>query len=185
MNKELKEAIQVVKDGGVVLYLSDTIWGIGCDPRNEKAVEKVQKIKRRPSNKSFIVLISQVEQLNDHLKKVPELAWDLVEFAEDPLTVIYPDSKFLPHNVIAEDGSVGIRLVKGGECLDFVKGLRYGLLSTSANLSGEPSPKSFSEISQEVLNEVDYILSSDAKADNKPSKIVKLGVNGEFKIIRE
>lgn len=180
----LREAVEAVKNGGVILYLSDTIWGIGCDPRNEDAVEKVRQIKNRPSEKSFIVLISGVEQLYDYVKKVPELSWDLVDFAEKPLTVIYPEGKNLPDSVTAEDGSVAIRLVKDKHCSELVKKLRYGLLSTSANVSGKPSPKSFNEIDERVLKGVDYVVYSSLDSEKEPSKIVKLGLDGEFKILR-
>ena len=181
----IKEAVEVVKSGGVILYLSDTIWGLGCDPRNEAAVKKVREIKRRSEDKSFIVLISEIGQLYDYVTKVPEIAWDLVDFAEEPLTVIYPNAKKLSDEVIAEDRSVGIRLVKEKECLELVKRLKNGLLSTSANRSGEKSPMSYNEIDQGVLNEVDYIVSSTSNANRKPSKIIKLELDGEFKIIRK
>lgn len=180
----LDEAVKVVKEGGVILYLSDTIWGIGCDPRNADAVEKVREIKNRPSEKSFIVLISEIGQLYDYVSKIPEICWDLVEFAEKPLTVIYPQAKNLPETVTAEDGSVGIRLVKDDNCSKLVKKLRFGLLSTSANVSGSPSPMSYNEIDQRVLNGVDYIVTSALESKKEASKIVKVGLGGEFKIIR-
>lgn len=185
MINDIQKAVEVVANGGVILYLSDTIWGLGCDPRNEAAVDKLMKIKNRPSTKSFIVLIHEEAQLYDYVTKIPEMAWDLVEFAEDPLTVIYSGAKNLPTNVTAEDGSIGIRLVKTKPCLDLVKKFRFGLLSTSANLSGDPSPTSFSEINPAVLNAVDYVVNSQEDSKSKPSKIIKLGVDGEFKIIRK
>lgn len=184
MINDLQKAVDVVAKGGVILYLSDTIWGLGCDPRNEAAVDKLMKIKNRPVSKSFIVLIHEEAQLYDYVTKIPEMAWDLVEFATDPLTIIYSGAKNLPSNVTAQDGSIGIRLVKTRPCLDLVKKFRFGLLSTSANLSGEASPASFSEINPAVLNAVDYIVNSREDSKSKPSKIIKLGVDGEFKLIR-
>lgn len=181
---KIQEAVNVIKNGGVITHLTDTIWGIACDPKNEAAVERIHEIKQRPEGKSFIILISDPSQLYNYVEKIPEIVWDIIEFTEDPLTVIYPKGKGLPKRVLAEDGSIGIRLVKKGECFELLKKLKNGLISTSANISGEDSPKAFSDISQEVLNAVDYVVNSDAVSNKKPSKIIKIDVDGTFKIIR-
>ena len=184
MNEQVIEAIEKVKNGEVILHLTDTIWGLGCDPKNEKAVEKIHQIKNRPEGKSFIVLISDPNQLYNYVEKIPEIAWDILEMSQEPLTIVYPKGKDLPTKVLAEDGSVAIRLVKEGECFHLLKKLRNGLVSSSANLSGSLSPTTFSEISPEVLNAVDYIVNSNLNTNKKASKIIKLDLDGSFKLIR-
>jgi L-threonylcarbamoyladenylate synthase len=182
-----KEAVTHLKKGDTVLYQSDTIWGLGCDARNEKAVEKLFQLKQRPENKSFIVLISKIEQLSEYVVEIPELTWNLVEYAEKPLTVIYPKGKNLAPNLMGADGSIAIRLVKDDFCKGLVYRMERAIVSTSANLSGQPSPNSYSEISPEIINNVDYIL-KNPKGENlnaQPSQIVKLGLYGEFEFLRK
>lgn len=181
------DALQHLRKGDSILYPSDTIWGLGCDARNEKAVDKLFTLKQRPDNKAFIILISKIEQLSEYVLEVPELAWNLVEFAEKPLTVIYPKGKNLPSNLMGEDGSIAIRLVKDEFCKGLVHKLERAIVSTSANFSGQPSPSKFTDISPEIVNGVDYIL-QNPKGENKntqPSQIVKLGLGGEFEFIRK
>ena len=181
------EALQHLRKGDILLYPSDTIWGLGCDARNEKAVDKIIDLKQRPDNKSFIVLISKIEQLSEYVVEVPEIAWNLVEFAEKPLTVIYPQGKSLPANLMGADGSIAIRLVKDEFCKGLVYKLERGIISTSANISGQSSPLKFDDISPEIINGVDYIL-HNPKGENKnpqASQIVKLGLGGEFEFIRK
>jgi L-threonylcarbamoyladenylate synthase len=180
------EALQHLRKGDTILYPSDTIWGLGCDARNEKAIEKIFSLKQRPDSKALIVLISKIEQLSEYVLEVPELAWNLVEFAEKPLTVIYPKGKNLPANLMGEDGSIAIRLVKDEFCMGLVHKFERAIVSTSANISGQPSPLKFEDISLEIVNGVDYIL-KNPKGENKnpqPSQIVKLGLGGEFEFIR-
>jgi L-threonylcarbamoyladenylate synthase len=184
MTNSIQEAADIIKNGGIIAHLTDTIWGIACDPKNEEAVEKINTIKQRPPSKSFIILISNPEQLYNYVEKIPEIAWDIIEFAEEPLTVIYPKGKNLPQRVIADDGSIAIRLVKEGECFELLKKLRNGLISTSANLSGQTSPSNFSEIDSSILNAMDYIVNSNSNTKRKASKIIKLELDGGFKIIR-
>ena len=181
------EALQHLRNGNIILYPSDTIWGLGCDARNEKAIEKVFSLKQRPDNKAFIVIISKIEQLSEYILEVPELAWNLVEFAEKPLTVIYPKGKNLPANLMGEDGSVAIRLVKDEFCKGLVHRFERAIVSTSANILGQPSPSKFEDISSEIVNGVEYIL-KNPNGENKnpqPSQIVKLGLGGEFEFIRK
>ena len=180
------DAIASLKAGGVILYPSDTIWGIGCDVRDDAAIEKIWQIKQRPAEKGLIVLISKIEQLSEYVEEVPEIAWDLVEFAEDPLTVIYPKGKNVSKHLLAPDGSIAIRLLKDEFCKGLVYRYQRAIVSTSANISGGPSPKDFSSVAKEIKDQVDYILQApQAKQVNtKPSKIVKLGLGGEFSLIR-
>lgn len=180
------DAIASLKAGGVILYPSDTIWGIGCDVRDDAAIEKIWEIKQRPAEKGLIVLISKIEQLSEYVEEVPEIAWDLVEFAEDPLTVIYPKGKNVSKHLLAPDGSIAIRLLKDEFCKGLVYRYQRAIVSTSANISGDPSPKDFSSVAKEIKDQVDYILQSPQakQVSTKPSKIVKLGLGGEFSLIR-
>ncbi len=180
------DAIASLKAGGVILYPSDTIWGIGCDVRDDAAIEKIWQIKQRPAEKGLIVLISKIEQLSEYVEEVPEIAWDLVEFAEDPLTVIYPKGKNVSKHLLAPDGSIAIRLLKDEFCKGLVYRYQRAIVSTSANNSGSPSPKDFSSVAEEIKNQVDYILQAPQvkQVSTKPSKIVKLGLGGEFSLIR-
>ncbi|MHA8052530.1 L-threonylcarbamoyladenylate synthase [Aquirufa sp. OSTEICH-129A] len=181
------EAIKSLKTGGVLLYPSDTIWGLGCDARMDASIEKMLDIKQRPENKGLILLISKIEQLNEYVEQVPDIAWDLVDFAEDPLTVIYPKGKNVSKLVLGPEGSIAIRLVKD----DFCKGLVYryqrAIVSSSANVSGELSPENFESISPVIKQGVDYILQNPqpTKGKAKASKIVKLGLNGDYTMIRK
>ena len=180
------DAIASLKTGGVILYPSDTIWGLGCDVRNDASIEKLLQIKQRPAEKGLIVLISKIEQLSEYVEEVPEIAWDLVEFAEDPLTIIYPKGKNVSTHLLGTDGSIAIRLVKDEFCKGLIYRYQRGIVSTSANISGDPSPKDFEGISDKIKEQVDYILKNPkpVKGNMKPSKIVKLGLGGDYSLIR-
>lgn len=187
MQNLYSDAIASLKSGGVILYPSDTIWGLGCDARMDASIEKIFAIKNRPENKGLILLISKIEQLNEYVEQVPEIAWDLVDFAEDPLTVVYPKGKNVSPHLLGPEGSIAIRLVKDEFCKGLVYRYHRGIVSTSANLSGEPSPQSFGEITNQIKEQVDYILENPMQKSNpmaKPSKIVKLGLGGEYTLIR-
>ncbi len=180
------EAIQTLKSGGVLLYPSDTIWGLGCDVRNDQAIDKILELKNRPASKGLIVLISKIEQLSEYVEQVPDLAWDLVEFAEDPLTIIYPKGKNVSPSLLGPDGSIAIRLVKDEFCKGLIYRYQRAIVSTSANLSGEPSPLNFAGIALSIVDGVDYVLKNPAGegAAKKASKIVQLGLHGDYKLIR-
>ena len=180
------DAIKSLKSGGVLLYPSDTIWGLGCDARMDASIEKLFDIKQRPENKGLILLISKIEQLNEYVEQVPDIAWDLVDFAEDPLTVIYPQGKNVSKHVLGPDGTIAIRLVKDEFCKGLVYRYQRAIVSTSANISGEPSPENFEMISPIIKEGVDYILQNPypPKGKAKASKIVKLGLNGDYTMIR-
>jgi L-threonylcarbamoyladenylate synthase len=186
MQNTYHEAIQTLKSGGVLLYPSDTIWGLGCDVRNEQAIDKILALKNRPSTKGLIVLISKIEQLSEYVEQVPDLAWDLVEFAEDPLTIIYPKGKNVSPSLLGTDGSIAIRLVKDEFCKGLIYRYQRAIVSTSANLSGEPSPLNFAGIVPSIVSGVDGILKNPAGDGpaKKASKIVQLGLHGDYKLIR-
>jgi L-threonylcarbamoyladenylate synthase len=187
MHDDIKKALEVLKNGGIILYPTDTIWGIGCDATNEKAVERIYKIKKRNDSKSMLVLMENPALLERYVLEVPEIAWDLVEIATTPLTVIYPGAKNLAKNLIAEDGSIGIRFTKEAFTTQLLQRFRRPLVSTSANISGEKSPAFFAEISEKIKNQVDYIVEyrQNDTTPSQPSSIIKLGVGGQIDIIRK
>jgi L-threonylcarbamoyladenylate synthase len=186
MQNMYHEAIQTLKSGDVLLYPSDTIWGLGCDVRNDQAIDKILELKNRPASKGLIVLISKIEQLSEYVEQVPDLAWDLVEFAEDPLTIIYPKGKNVSPSLLGPDGSIAIRLVKDEFCKGLIYRYQRAIVSTSANLSGEPSPLNFAGIAPSIVDGVDYVLKNPAGEGpaKKESKIVQLGLHGDYKLIR-
>jgi L-threonylcarbamoyladenylate synthase len=187
MQQEVNKTVEALKEGKTILYPTDTIWGLGCDATNSAAVKKIFDLKNRAESKAMIVLISEIGQLRDYVEKIPDIAWDLVEFAEKPLTVIYPKGKNVAPELLASDGSIAIRLVKDEFCSKVIYKLRKGITSTSANISSEPSPSAFHEIKQEILNGVDYVVNWRQKesGSSKPSSIIKLELNGEIKFIRK
>jgi len=187
MNDDIKKALEVLKNGGVILYPTDTIWGIGCDATNEIAVQKIYNIKKREDSKSMLVLMENPALLERYVDEVPEIAWDLVEVSSTPLTVIYPNAKNLAKNLIAEDGTIGIRFTKEAFTAQLLQRFRKPLVSTSANISGENSPAFFDEISEEIKNQVDYIVEyrQNDTSPTQPSSIIKLGAGGRIDIIRK
>lgn len=187
IREEIKKACEVLQKGGVILYPTDTVWGIGCDATNEEAVKRVYEIKRRADSKAMLVLVDSDVKVDFYVKDVPEVAWDLIQYATKPLTVIYDNARNLAPNLIAEDGSVGIRVTSEEFSKQLCFRFRKAIVSTSANISGEPAPASFSEIQDEIKQAVDYIVGyrQDEPAGAKPSSILKLGKGGVIKIIRE
>jgi L-threonylcarbamoyladenylate synthase len=188
----IQEAVKVLREGGVILYPTDTVWGIGCDATNEKAVARVFEIKRRSEAKSLVLLACDLDMVAKHIKEIPSIAIDLVEVNDAPMTIIYPGAQYLAPNAVAEDGSVGIRIPlaednpAGAFCKELVYRLRRPLVSTSANISGEPTPASFAEISEEIKGAVDYVVPKPfgAGATGRSSQIIKLGLGGEVEILR-
>lgn len=186
MKNEIEKAFEVIKNGGIILYPTDTIWGIGCDPKNEDALEKINALKQRSSDKNFIVLVESERLLNRYAKVIPEVCYDLIDFANRPLTIIYPKGQFVAPQVLATDGSIGIRVTKNEFCAKLIQKLKSGLISTSANVSGEKSPEKFEDISNTIKNGVDYIVNLPLANKNvKPSQIIKIGENSEVTIIRK
>ena len=172
--------------GGLILYPTDTIWGIGCDATNEEAVRKVYALKRRSDHKAMLLLMDSSAKLNYYVQEVPDVAWDLIELADSPLTVIYSGARNVAPNLLAEDGSVGIRITQEEFSHKLCARFRKPLVSTSANVSGAPSPANFSEISDTIKSGVDYIVRYRQEDLSKaaPSHIIKLGAGGLVKIIR-
>jgi L-threonylcarbamoyladenylate synthase len=198
----IAEALAVLRDGGLILYPTDTVWGIGCDATNPAAVAKVFALKKRPDSKSLILLASDLDMVARYIKVIPPIAVDLVEVNDRPMTLVYPgaicgrkpaegeearaERHLLAWNTVAEDGSVGIRIPMMDFCRDLVARLARPLVSTSANLSGEPSPHVFAEISQEIRDGVDYVVEPylEKGATGLASQIIKVEVDGQVTIIR-
>ncbi len=186
-NEDIKAACEVMQKGGVILYPTDTVWGIGCDATNEEAVKRVYEIKRRQDSKALLVLVDSQVKVDFYAKDVPQVAWDLIEMTTKPLTIIYDQGRNLAENLLAEDGSVGIRVTSEPFSKQLCFRFRKAIVSTSANISGEKGAANFSEISQELIDAVDYVVKyrQDDKSQPKPSSIIKLGNQGQIKVIRE
>ena len=185
MNEEINKAIQILKDGGLILYPSDTIWAIGCDASNSEAVEKVYALKQRKNSHALICLVADDRMLKKYVKTIPVAALNIIEITEKPTTIIYDDAQNLASNLIAKDGTVAIRIPDDDFCYWLSRKFNGAVISTSANISGNTSPKSYKEIAPEVLKGVDYVVNlHHEKICTKPSSIIKLSNNGIVKIIR-
>ncbi|MGI4805951.1 MAG: L-threonylcarbamoyladenylate synthase [Janthinobacterium lividum] len=186
LREEVVNALKVLQDGGIILYPTDTIWGIGCDASNTEAVQKIYHLKQRDESKSMIILLDNDNKIASYVREVPELVYDLIEFAENPLTLILSGARNISPALINADGSVGIRVAKHQFCEQLIQRLRKPLVSTSANISGKPSPKNFADIDPEIINGVDYVvdLEQHNQQEKKQSTIMKLEPSGQFSFIR-
>jgi L-threonylcarbamoyladenylate synthase len=182
----METILEVLKNGGTILYPTDTIWGIGCDSTDSDALKKIANIKKREANKSVIILVESEKRLQD-LVDVPAIAWEIIDLSEKPVTIIYENPRNLPKELLAEDGSIGIRLVKNDFCKKLISKLNRPLVSTSANLSGEKSPMRFSDISKEIIDAVDYVVEDpqDLASQYSASSVIKIWNDGRVKVIRE
>jgi L-threonylcarbamoyladenylate synthase len=187
MHEDLKAAVEILRQGGVILYPTDTIWGLGCDATREDAVKRIFTIKQRCDRKSMLILLDEAEKLTQYMAEVPEIAWNILEVTDNPLTIIYPNAQNLAESLIAEDGSIGIRIVKDEFCSRLIRKFGKPIVSTSANVSGMPWPSDFQKIDESIVKGVDYIVGwrQNDELRGKPSGIIKLGLNGEVKVIRE
>lgn len=186
MKEEVEKSLAILKENGVIVYPTDTIWGIGCDATSEEAVNKIYDIKERDFDKSFIILLDDDRKLNKYIRDIPEVAWDLLDSADKPLTIIYPGAINLPKNLISKDGSIAIRVVSEGFANQLIRKLNKPLVSTSANLSGEPSPKNKADISANVLKKVNHVVNLQSESKSAiASSIIKLQIDGQIEIIRK
>lgn len=183
---DLKEAVRIMKEGGIILYPTDTVWGIGCDARNEEAVRRIYGLKQREDSKSMLVLVGSEGMLQRTVKDVPEIAWQLIDVAVNPLTIIYDFPTGVAENLKAEDGSLGVRITSEKFSRTLCERLKGPIVSTSANVSGKPTPRTFAEISSEIKNGVDYVcrFRQKEKAGAKPSNIIKVTRGNVVKVIR-
>ena len=202
IEKVLQETLDVLRKGGVILYPTDTVWGIGCDATNPEAVARIYSIKRRGDSKSMVLLASDLDQVARYVKEIPPMAIDLVEVNDKPMTIIYPgaiayptpeegeapkaDKYHLACNVVASDGTVGIRIPMMDFCLRLAEKFGRPIVSTSANISGQPSPKKFKDIPEEITSAVDYTVDArlEAGSTGEASQIIKIDLDGEVEIIR-
>lgn len=187
MEEDLKKALEVLRSGGVILYPTDTIWGLGCDATNEEAAAKIYAIKKRSDSKSMLVLMENVNLLERYVAEVPAIAYDLIEVTDKPLTVVYPGARNVAKNLIADDGTIGIRITSENFTRQLIQRFRKPIVSTSANISGEPSPATFADISEEIKAAADYVVQyrQDDSTPASPSGIIKLGVGGQIEILRK
>lgn len=183
---DIKKSVEVLKKHGVILYPTDTIWGLGCDALQPKAVKRVFDIKQREESKSFIVLLDDVVKLSYYIKDIPPVAFDLIQQVETPLTIIYPNARNLAHNLISPDGTVAIRIVRDLFCKRLIEAYGGPIVSTSANVSGEPAPSVFSDISQRIVSKVDYtvVYKQHVISNIRPSTIIRLTGDWEYDVVR-
>lgn len=183
---ELNDALKVLRGGGSILYPTDTIWGIGCDATNGKAVDKVYRIKERMAEKSMIILVSDLDMLREYVEEIPEIAEELIASVTEPLTIIYPGARNLPRNIISGDGSIAVRIPMHDYCMALLEAFGRPVSSTSANMSGMPNPLSFRQISEEIKAQVDYTVDEKHQQINrmKPSTIVKIDASGDIRVLR-
>jgi len=186
LKDEIAKALKVIQEGGIILYPTDTVWGIGCDATNNEAVKKIYKLKQRDAAKSMIILLDTENKLESYISEVNPLAYELIEYAENPLTLVMPGAKNISPALIGSDGSIGIRISKHPFCQQLMQRLRKPLVSTSANISGKPSPQYFAQIAPEIIEGVDYVVDIDQydMEVKTPSTIMKLAPNGSFEFIR-
>ena len=187
LQDEIKKAVEVMRQGGVILYPTDTVWGIGCDATNPEAVKRVYEIKKREDSKALICLVDSDARLSRYVRNVADVTWDIIEMAEKPLTIIFDQAVGLAPNLLGEDGSVGIRVTKEEFSKELCFRFQKPIVSTSANITGEPTALTFDEISDDIKNAVDYVVkyNRQCKEKHKPSSIIKINANGKFQIIRE
>ena len=183
---EIKEMASVLKKGGVILYPTDTIWGLGCDATSIDGIRKIMQIKQRSEQKNFIVLLDSESRLQTYVKEIPEQAWSLIEYAEKPLTIIYEGARNLPEELIAPDGTIAIRVTRDEFCKYLIGALNKPIVSTSANISGQPSPLSYMDINETIVQSVDYAAKwrRNEKNNNTPSTIIRLRTSGQIEFIR-
>lgn len=184
--KDLMAALETLRNGGIILYPTDTVWGLGCDATNARAVERIFELKRRPDHKSMLVLMENPALLDRYVEEIPEVAWDLIDLTTTPLTIIFDRARNLAPNLVGDDGSIGIRFTRELFSAELIRRFRKPVVSTSANISGEKAPAIFAEITPEIRDGADYVVEyrRDDTTPVKPSSIIKLGSDGRIDIIR-
>ncbi len=187
MQRDIQKCIQVLAEGGTILYPTDTIWGIGCDATQPDATEKVYRLKQREDAKAMLVLVDSTDMLSRYVEEIPEMALEIIEINDDPLTIIYPAGRNLAGNLLSPDGAIGIRITSDPFCTELIRHFRKPLVSSSANIAGQPAPAIFREISSEIKSMVDYTVAwrQNDHSKRKPSGILKVKLNGEIEVIRK
>jgi L-threonylcarbamoyladenylate synthase len=187
MKREIQKCVEILRKGGTLLYPTDTIWGIGCDATDADAVAKIYEIKQREDSKAMLVLVDSIDMLADYVEVIPDIALEILEVNDGPLTIVYPGAKGLAENLIAADGSAGIRITGEPFSRELIRSFGKPVVSSSANLAGDPSPGSFNEIADRIQSAVDHIVDWNRSGGRKrkPSGILKVHLNGEIEVIRE
>lgn len=186
MQEIVLDCIQTLKRGGLILYPTDTVWGIGCDATNADAIDKLYALKQRAESKAIICLVKDFKMLEQYVEEIPEMAYDILKYSNTPTTIVYPNAIRVAENVIAEDGSLGIRVVREGFAGALIKKYKKPIVSTSANISGKPTPLSFAEIDNIIKTSVDFIVPQYLEEKNtKPSTVIKLELDGKVQILRK
>jgi L-threonylcarbamoyladenylate synthase len=187
MLQDIQKCIEVLAAGGTILYPTDTIWGIGCDATQFHAAKKIYQLKQREDAKAMLVMVNSADMLSRYVEEIPAMAYEIIDINDDPLTIIYPSGRNLAGNLLSQDGSIGIRITSDPFCFELIRRFRKPLVSTSANIAGQPAPSIFSEISAKIISKVDYTVSWRQKdhIKRKPSGILKVQLNGEIEVIRE
>jgi L-threonylcarbamoyladenylate synthase len=185
--EELKQALEVLKKGGVILYPTETIWGLGCDATSQTAVHALLDMKQRTKEKGMIVLVSNSYMLEQYVEKVPEMAWQLMEVSDEPLTIVYPAARNLPAILLPEDGTVAVRITRHRLCIELINRLRKPIVSTSANYAGQSFPESFAAVPEEIKNKAGFCFNPalNKTGNLRPSSVIRVGLNGEIKILRK
>ncbi len=186
MHADLKQAVEVLRAGGIILYPTDTIWGLGCDASNAEAVKKIYDIKQRSDEKSMLILVNKPAMVQFYVEEIPDVAWDIMEISDTPTTIILDNAKNLSKNLIAPDGSIGIRVTSEEFSYKLIERFKMPIVSTSANISGDKAPVIFDEILDDIKSKVDYIVNfrQNDLTKSKSSSIIKISNNGLFKILR-
>jgi len=186
IQQEISNSLEVLKKGGIILYPTDTVWGIGCDATNPEAVERIYTLKKRSDSKAMICLVNSLKMLEQYVDSVPEPAYEVIEYSNKPTTIIYDNPVRVAYNLVADDETLGIRIVKEKFCEQLIYKFRKPLVSTSANISGQSTPNSFAQIAPEILKGVDYVVNLQrSKISDKPSAIIKIGNDRTVKVIRK
>jgi len=185
--EDIQQAVQTMRSGGLILYPTDTIWGIGCDATNADAVRRIYELKRRDDSKALICLVDSPNRMQQYSRSIPDVAWDLIDYAQNPLTLIVDGALNLAPNLVAQDGSIAIRVTRERISHDLCYRFQKAVVSTSANLSGQPAPRNFMEISPEIIHGVDYVMKARQNdvTKGKPSQIVKISKDGQITFIRK
>lgn len=185
--EDIKESLTTLRQGGILLYPTDTIWGLGCDPTNESAVSQIYKLKIRDQSKSLIILVDSLSMIERYVTEIPEITYELAGVSDTPLTIIYPKGKNLANGVCSEDGAIAIRICHDDFCKELISRFRKPIVSTSANLSGSPAPGNFNEIDKNLIGKVDYIVKhrQNDRSVNFASPVIRVNIDGTIKIIRK
>ena len=185
-DQEVQKALEVMKKGGIILYPTDTVWGIGCDATNADAIDKIYELKKREETKALICLVNNFKMLEQYVEEVPEMAYDILKYSKKPTTIIYDKPIRIADNLVGEEDTLGIRVVRERFCSELIKKMRRPLVSTSANISGQPTPESYDQITPQILKGVDYVVNLQrSKKSPRPSAIIKLSNDGQVSVIRK